>query len=223
VTNQDLRRSRWRIVKAREEERRRIRRDLHDGLGPALANQSMLLQHARTLLRTSPAEVDAVLETTIAQVRSDLVEIRRLVDDLRPKVLDQLGLVSALREHAAASTIASGLEDDTRMSWSVSASGDLDALPAGVEVAVYRIVREAVNNAARHGRASHCDVRLFREGASLLVTVSDDGTGITQSPTKGVGLDSMRERAEELDGTFTLSPGPRGGTTIRVRLPLETD
>ncbi len=220
VMNQDLRRSRERIIAAREEERRRIRRDLHDGLGPALAGQSMQLQFARELLRTDAEKVDPVLERLSGEVRDAIAEIRRLVDDLRPKVLDQLGLVSALQQHAAGSSLSRTGEDEsgTVMSWSVSAS-DVEPLPAAVEVAAYRIVIEAVNNAAKHSFASHCQVDLQRVNGHLAIRISDNGKGLPQKPGAGVGLGSMRERAEELGGTFNISSDTRG-TAIAVRLPL---
>ena len=220
VMNQDLRRSRERIIAAREEERRRIRRDLHDGLGPALAGQSMQLQFARELLTTDPEKLDPVLERLSAQVRDAIAEIRRLVDDLRPKVLDQLGLVSALQQHASGSALSRTGEGATGsvMSWSVSA-GDVEPLPAAVEVAAYRIVLEAVNNAAKHSFASHCQVDLERANGNLMIRISDNGRGLPQKPGVGVGLGSMRERAEELGGTYDLVSG-RSGTTILIHLPL---
>lgn len=220
VMNRDLRRSRERIISAREEERRRIRRDLHDGLGPALAGQSMQLQFARELLRTDAKQVDAVLERMNGEVRDAIAEIRRLVDDLRPKVLDQLGLVSALRQHAAGASFSRAGEGDVAglMSWSVSA-GDVEPLPAAVEVAAYRIVLEGVNNAAKHSAASHCQVDLQRVDGTLRVTIADNGRGLPQEVRTGVGLGSMRERAEELGGTFDLV-STRRGTTVTIHLPL---
>jgi signal transduction histidine kinase len=224
MMNEELRRSRLRIITAREEERRRIRRDLHDGLGPALAGQSMQLQYARELLKTSPAQVDPVLERMSSQVRNDIAEIRRLVDDLRPKVLDQLGLVSALRQQADGASLAVGATDVAAapMPWSVRAE-EVEPLPAAVEVAAYRIVLEAVNNAAKHSRASRCEVDLARVNGHLEIVIADDGTGLLPERGVGVGLGSMRERAEELGGTFTLTSDRDHGTTIAVRLPLELD
>jgi signal transduction histidine kinase len=225
MMNQELRRSRLRIITAREEERRRIRRDLHDGLGPALAGQSMQLQYARELLKTSPEQVDPVLERMSSQVRDDIAEIRRLVDDLRPKVLDQLGLVSALQQQAGGASLSRGAGTDkvgTLMRWTVEA-GDVEPLPAAVEVAAYRIVLEAVNNAAKHSQATDCRVDLSRVDGHLDIVIADNGTGMPAQRGTGVGLGSMRERAEELGGTFTVTSDHDHGTSIAVRLPLQID
>jgi signal transduction histidine kinase len=221
VMNQDLRRSRERIITAREEERRRIRRDLHDGLGPTLAGQMMELQFVRDRLRDDPDQVEDVLEHMLGEVRKAITDIRALVDDLRPRILDQFGLVSALQQHAAGSALSRSGEGDTGpvMRWSVSA-GDVEPLPAAVEVAAYRIVLEAVNNAAKHSAASHCRVELTRADGNLVIRVSDNGRGFPEKAGVGVGLGSMRERAEELGGTFELSSERNRGTTIVIQLPL---
>jgi signal transduction histidine kinase len=233
VMNRALQRSRERIITAREEERRRVRRDLHDGLGPALATQSMKLQVAAELVDSDPEEVGPMLRELAAEARAEIAEIRRLVDDLRPRVLDQLGLVSALRQRAASfSTEATHVVDDrtepgqasaeTTLRWDIDAE-DVEPLPAAVEVAAYRIVIEAVNNAAKHANASSCRVSLARRDTHLEILISDDGVGLPDQMVPGVGLGSMRERAEELGGSFTLSSDPFAGTTIRVRLPLSSE
>jgi len=219
VINQALRRSRERLIAGREEERRRIRRDLHDGLGPALATRSMWLAYARNHVRDDPEEVDTVLERMSTQVLEEIKDIRRLVDDLRPKVLDQLGLVSALRQHAAAPIGEPG-QHNRPIRWTVLAD-DVEPLPAAVEVASYRIVREALNNAEKHSGADEARVSLTREGNQLIVTISDSGIGLPANVEPGVGLGSMRERAEELGGSFELASKPGIGTTITARLPLE--
>jgi signal transduction histidine kinase len=106
------------------------------------------------------------------------------------------------------------------MTWSVRAYGELDGLPAAAEVAAYRIVVEAVNNAQRHSRAGDCVVTLRRDTGALLVEIDDTGTGLPASPRNGLGLASMRERAEELGGSCTVMSPDGGGTQVRVRLPL---
>lgn len=233
VMNRALRRSRERIITAREEERRRIRRDLHDGLGPALATQSMKLQVAAELLDSSPEKVGPMLRDLATETRDEIAEIRRLVDDLRPRVLDQLGLVSALRQRAASfSTEATQVVGDrmgagdasgaTTLKWAIEAE-DVEPLPAAVEVAAYRIVIEAVNNAAKHAHATSCHVSLARRDGNLEILISDDGAGLPDDASPGVGLGSMRERAEELGGTFTLSSDASAGTTITVRLPISSE
>jgi len=106
------------------------------------------------------------------------------------------------------------------MTWSVRAEGQLDGLPAAVEVAAYRIVVEAVNNAQRHSRAGDCTVRVRRVPGALLVDVDDTGIGLPDDPRGGIGLASMRDRAEELGGSCTVTSPNGGGTQVRVRLPL---
>ncbi len=218
-SNAELRRSRERLITAREEERRRLRRDLHDGLGPALATRSMQLEVARELLKVDAVAADSVLEKVAESTSTDIAEIRRLVDDLRPPVLDQLGLVSALQQRAE----NWHLVGDRRSFRCVVVGGaDVEPLPAAVEVAAYRISVEAVNNAARHSQATSCRVSIFRDRATLLIEIADDGTGMPDPVPPGVGIVSMRERAEELGGRFDLNSSERG-TTIAVQLPLPND
>ncbi len=206
----DLQRSRQQLVTAREEERLRLRRDLHDGLGPALASVAWQAESARELVHADPAEAAQLLESTIEQTQSALSDIRRLVYGLRPPALDELGLVGAL-EHAVR---------PQQMDVNIEAPPSLPPLPAAVEVAAYRIVQEALKNAMEHGRAEHCVVSLALDG-NLCLTIRDDGQGLPEVVTPGVGLVSMRERAEELGGAFVIFSRQVGGTQVEVRLPLE--
>ena len=216
--NQELQLSRQRLVATREEERRRLRRDLHDGLGPSLATLAMRLEAAGDLVHDDPAQAADLMARLSDQAREDIGEVRRLVEGLRPPALDQLGLVSALRHRAADHSSPSA---PARVPWTVEADDDLEPLPAAVEVAAYRIVVEAVNNVQRHSGADRCTVRLTRAGSELGVEVADTGTGLAPDRHAGVGLSSMRERAEELGGSFEVGPGADGGTVVRVRLPLD--
>ena len=209
--NAQLARSREQLVSAREEERRRLRRDLHDGLGPTLAAIGMQLAAASALL-DRPDELRALHAELQEQTRQALADIRRLVYDLRPPALDELGLGPAIAQQGQR---FAGLAVD------VHAEGDLGDLPAAVEVAAYRIAAEAITNAARHGAARTCSVRLSLNGA-LDLEVVDDGTGITDAARAGVGLSSMRERAAELGGSCEVGPAPGGGTRVRARLPVAT-
>ena len=220
LLNRELQRSREHLVAAREEERRRVRRDLHDGLGPSLASMAMNLDLAHDLIDSDPDAAADMIGRLADQAQRDIGEVRRLVDGLRPPALDQLGLVPALRQRADEHNLAVGRDRPGAMRWSVSSSGDLDALPAAVEVAAYRIVVEAVNNARRHSGANACAVTVSRVDGSLLLEVEDSGIGLPDDPDAGVGLASMRERAEELGGSFTVTSGDEGGTLVRVRLPL---
>lgn len=206
-----LQRSRERLVAAREEERRRIRRDLHDGLGPTLAGLTLRIDAARNLLTHDPAAAEQVLLNLKTQTQSAVADIRRLVYDLRPPALDDLGLLSALREQAA-QHVHDGL------AITVEAPDLLPSLPAAVEVAAYRIVQEALTNMVRHAEARTCTVRLVLDSA-VHVEVCDDGRGMAPERQAGLGLASMRERAEELGGACVVEAGRNGGTCVRAMLP----
>lgn len=207
----DLQHSRERLVAAREEERRRLRNDLHDGLGPLLAGVTLQLGAARTVLRSDPDRVDELLGRLVEETQSAIADLRRLVYDLRPPALDELGLVPAIREQAA--------RFEARLTVSVEAPDDLSGLPAAVEVAVYRIATEALTNVARHAEARACSVRIVLNGA-VEVEVRDDGKGLPPGAAAGIGLSSIRERAAELGGASWIGRGPEGGTIVRARLPL---
>lgn len=219
---QDLQRSRQQLVTAREEERRRLRRDIHDGLGPSLAAHMLAIGSARAALTTDPGEADQLLAQLEVNLESTLNEIRRLVYNLRPPELDQLGLVGALTRYASQYNNGAG-SDDPRLkndfTIRVQASDTIPALPAAVEVAAYRITQEAVNNVVRHAQARTCEVNLDFSDA-LLVTIRDDGVGLPEIVEAGVGLASMRERALELGGTCKVISGPGTGTRIQAVLPL---
>ena len=211
--NRDLQQSRESLVIAREEERRRIRRDLHDGLGPALAGVAFGLDAARNTLSRDPAAVDASLAELKSELQASIADVRRLVYDLRPPELDQLGLVPALEEYAAR------LGERGALDVSVTAAA-LPALPAAVEVAAYRIATEALNNAARHAHARSTTVAIDVDGDTLRLEVADDGVGLNGHRGKGVGLTAMSERAEELGGRCSVTSREDGGTAVRAVLPL---
>jgi signal transduction histidine kinase len=211
----DLQKSREHLVTAREEERRRLRRDLHDGLGPRLAAQTLKAGSARMLYEQDARAAGALLSELESDIEATLAEIRRLVYDLRPPALDELGLVGAIRE--TAERHASHAADGLRVS--VQAPRELPPLSAAVEVAAYRIVQEALANVTRHARATNCAVRLW-VASELELEVSDDGIGIPADHHSGVGLHSMRERAEELGGSCVVGRAPTGGTRVSALLPL---
>ncbi|MBL8056023.1 MAG: GAF domain-containing sensor histidine kinase [Anaerolineales bacterium] len=214
-----LRQSRERIVAAREEERRRLRRDLHDGLGPTLASQALKLDAALDLLEPEPAKAAAYLREVKAQTQATVADIRRLVYELRPAALDELGLASALREHARQMTGPAG-----GLRVTVAAPEALPPLPAAVEVAAYRISLEALTNVVKHAQARECRVTLTvvqqRGGRSLALEVADDGVGLPDGGPAGVGLASMRERAEDLGGACVVGAGPAGGVRVQAYLPI---
>ena len=180
--NRELQRSREHLVAAREEERRRVRRDLHDGLGPSLAGMAMNLDVAHELIRTDPDGAADLVGRLADQAQRDIGEVRRLVDGLRPPALDQLGLVAALRQRADDHNLTAARGGPDAMTWSVRADGDLDGLPAAVEVAAYRIVVEAVNNAQRHSRAGDCSVTVRRASGRCSSTSTTREPGCPTTP-----------------------------------------
>jgi signal transduction histidine kinase len=209
----DLQRSRERLVTAREEERRRLRRDLHDGVGPQLAALTLELETARNLLSHDP-QASALMADLSERARATVSDVRRSVHALRPPALDELGLIPALREGAAQYS-----QNGLRVS--VRAPESLPPLPAAAEVATYHIVQEAMTNVVRHAGARNCSVRiaLDEEAGTLSVEIEDDGRGIEEGNKVGVGLHSMRERAEELGGRCTISSQAEGGTLVSAELP----
>ncbi|MGV9771534.1 sensor histidine kinase [Streptosporangium sp. NPDC003464] len=232
----DLRRSRERILTTREEERRRLRRDLHDGLGPTLASLAMTVDEARLRLDRDPEAVERLLIRVRDQLGIAIIDVRDLVYGLRPPALDDLGLTGSLRSLAD----APGPRVD------VAVTGPLGELPPAVETAAYRIAQEALTNVRRHAQATTALVRaeLLPAGAEhaggaeagdgaedkgprlpreLRLSVADDGIGLPGRIRGGVGLASMRERAAEAGGSCTVRPRPGGGTEVVVRLPLGTE
>jgi signal transduction histidine kinase len=211
----DLQLSRERLVTTREEERRRLRRDLHDGLGPTLASLVQLLDTARTLVARDPEAAVALLDDLKGRAKMTITDIRRIVYALRPPALDELGLVSAISEHI-------GHYNQSELYVSIDAPDHLPSLPAAVEVAAYHIALEAVTNVARHAHAQTCHIRLFLEGG-LCLEITDDGDGLPADFHAGVGLTSMRERAAELGGDCRIESGETHGTHVWARLPLPTE
>jgi signal transduction histidine kinase len=228
---EDLQRSRERIVAAREEERRRLRRDLHDGLGPTLAGLALKASTISSVVRSDPDAAGRTGDELYSQIRGTIAEVRRLVYQLRPPALDELGLAGALREVAVAQADPSMLEVE------ITVEEPLPPLPAAVEVAAYRIASEALTNVGRHAQASRCRVSI-RCTDVLEIEIADNGRGISPGRPAGVGLVAMRERTAELGGALTIESGSSitgsattgsattgsattgSGTTVLARLPL---
>jgi signal transduction histidine kinase len=215
LLREDLQRARERLVLAREEERRRLRRDLHDGIGPALAGLTLKTETARTLLPPGTDDASTQLHSLGEEIRRTVVDVRRLVEGLRPPALDELGLAGACTQ--AVERLTAGAD----LAVAVRASDELPPLPAAVEVAAYRIVVEAVTNTVRHARARHCDVSLDFAPTGLAVTITDDGAGLPGAIGHGNGLAIMRERAEELGGAVMVSDAAPG-VAVTARLPALT-
>jgi signal transduction histidine kinase len=208
----DLQRSRERLIIAQEEERRRIRNDLHDGLGPVLSGLKLRAETARNLVGDN-AEVDALLADIAERTETAVADIRRLVYSLRPPTLDELGFGGAVRSFASQSTIPVVL----------AMPETLPPLPAAVEVAAFRIIQEALTNVERHAQAASGAITLHLEGNSLIVSIADDGRGLDQDGPRGIGTRSMRERATELGGTIDFECLEAGGTRVTATLPLAAD
>jgi two-component system, NarL family, sensor kinase len=204
--------ARVRAVSALAEAQRRMRRELHDGLGPVLAGLRLTIGTARRIAGSDLAAADAMLADAQDDAKSAAEDVRRLAHDLRPPALDDLGLIAALRDRLERLVPQDCLLD-------LNAVDAPDQLPAAVEVAAYRICCEAVLNVARHARARHCDVTLRADGSTLALTVADDGVGFRPG-TAGIGLRSLRERAEELSGAVEIGARAGGGTLVEARLPL---
>jgi signal transduction histidine kinase len=204
------------VAAAQEEERQRIARELHDGLGPALASLNIRLLTAHKLLAREDHPLASEMEEVAEQTQESLRDIRRLIHDLRPVALDELGLVPALREHLARCAREHDLKID------LAADTGERLLPA-VETALFRIVQEAVNNVVRHAQADQVQVRLQRDAEYVELRVTDDGRGFDpQRPRSGrhLGLWSMRERVEQLGGRFEVRTVPGEGTTVTTSVPL---
>ena len=204
----EVQHSREAIVTAREEERRRLRRELHDGLGSALAGIALTLQAAHN---AGGSRGDELVEGAREQTEAAVADVRRIVRGLRPPMLEDLGLAAALRAHA---------DRLAPLEVEIVFSPALTALPAAVELALYRIATEALTNAVRHAHAHRCRVELRADGDEAVLEIADDGPGLAPDATAGVGLRSMRERAAELGGRAELASAGDGGLVVRVRLPM---
>jgi signal transduction histidine kinase len=213
-TTAELQTARERLVTTREEERRRLRRELHDELGTQLAGINVQMGRLRSLIVSDVEAADELAVELRGEVRIAIAGVRRILHDLRPTALDQLGLPAALREIA-------GQAERSGLHVTVDLPDELGPLPAAVDVAAYRIVQEAIANVERHARASRCDLQVWLDDGLHLV-VRDDGIGLSdRRPSRaGVGLNAMRERAAELGGTCLVTGGPRGGTIVSVQLPV---
>lgn len=208
----DLQYAQKRLVTAREEERRRIRRDLHDDLGPQLASQTLTLTAARRIYKENPETADQLLAEAIKHAQAATDDIRRVVHDLRPPALDDLGLIDAIK------SLGEQFEPGgVRITMNLPEA--LPPLPAAVETACYMICQEALNNVTRHSGAPECRIGMVCK-TDLVLEVWDNGQGISPESRPGVGLTSMRQRAEQLGGTFEIKSVPGNGTRLTSSLPL---
>jgi signal transduction histidine kinase len=206
-----LQAARRRLVELREEERRRIRRDLHDGLGPALAGLTFTLDATRNLTASDPERANGLLASATTQAQTLIADVRRLIYGMRPPALDELGLAASLR---ALATRDPTLGLDVR----VDAPASMPELPAAVEAATYWIAQEALTNVKRHAQASSCAIRLAAAPGAVCLEIQDDGVGMSDA-SSGLGLHTMAERAAEIGGTCAISAAADGGTLVSVVLP----
>ena len=207
------------MINAREEERRRLRRDLHDGLGPVLTGVVLNAEAALRLVESDPSRSVELISVLRDQASGALTDIRRLVYDLRPPALDSLGLLGALQEYAMLLTRRA---DGAPLSAQVRATSPIPDLPAAVEVAGYRIVTEALTNVTRHSSATSASVTLAVDGSALVVSVDDDGLNLGGGWQPGVGLTSIQERTAELGGQCTIHTDRTGGRIDRPAADPDT-
>jgi len=213
----DLERLSARLVDAREQERRALARELHDEVGQAL---TALKMEVGVALRAAPADpkVRGPLEEARAIAETTLFAVRDLSQLLHPSILDDFGLPETLKAYVLGFSKRTSIRADLKL------SGLESRLPEGVEVAVYRIVQEALTNVSRHSRATICSIAIERESSVLRVVIEDDGGGMpgddTVSMSRGLGVIGMRERAQSLSGTFAIERRERGGTRVSVVIPL---
>jgi signal transduction histidine kinase len=209
--NADLAAARQQAVGAALVERGRLRRDLHDGLGPSLSGVALGLEAAVATVDADPETARSLLDRVGAEVTAAVAEVHRLLDGLRPPELGTYGLAAALRERLAVPGAGPQVVVDAPVA--------LPPLHSDVELAAYRIVCEAVTNVRKHANASRCEVRVVVRSGELILAVVDDGLGIRTDAPGGVGLVSMRHRAEEVGGTLSIGPSPAGGTLVQATLP----
>jgi len=214
---EDLSRERQRVVAATAAERDRLRRDLHDGLGPSLSGIALGLEAAGTALARNPAAVPPLLERTRLEAEAAVREIRLVLAGLRPAALDRHGLVGAVRD--TADKLGMGATGTPHFELSVD---PLPMLSSEVEECAFRIVAEAMTNTARHSGAGRCHVEISQGNGTLNLAVTDDGHGLSHKGSTGHGLDSMRRRAADAEGTLAVFSVQPHGTAIRAVLPLDS-
>lgn len=206
------------ILRAQEEERRRLAREIHDGPAQLLANISFRLEACERLLAQDPARARAELADLRTLARQGLHEVRAIIFDLRPLALDELGLLPALRGLVAAFGERTGLRVE------FEAEGRQHQVPPAVRVAAFRFVQEALNNVWKHAGADTVRVTVELEEHEVRLTVQDDGRGFDPDAVDGgehYGLVAMRERVEMLAGQLIIDSAPGRGTTLRAVLPLQ--
>ncbi|MBT9153610.1 MAG: Signal transduction histidine-protein kinase/phosphatase DegS [Firmicutes bacterium] len=208
-----------RIIRAQEEERRRLARDMHDGPAQMLANVMLRAEICERLLDADLAQVRGELRSLKEVVRGSIKDIRKVIFDLRPMALDDLGLVPALKRYI------SDVKEQRGLLVELSVQGLDRRMPSVVEVASFRIVQEGLNNVLKHARAAKVQVKIEFGKDALLISITDDGQGFAVDEAltergEHFGLLSMRERVQLLEGTCQIESAPGRGASIMVRLPI---
>ena len=203
------------LIRAEEDQRSRIARELHDGLGQMMTAVNIELQMLR---ESAPPELQSRVDDVSALSKQVMAEMRRISHELRPAILDEMGLADAVRALVNRLSRHSGLEVQLRV------DGSMEVMPADSVIACYRLVQEALNNVVRHSGAMHASVRLSRDGSWLEAVVADDGKGIDYDPAAKVdghfGLMGLEERIRAIGGEFQFGRADGGGTRVAARLPV---
>lgn len=205
------------IIEAQEEERRRISREIHDGPAQMLANVLIRADLVdRTYRERSPEEALVEIQSMRKMVRQSLYEVRRIIYDLRPMALDDLGLVPTIRKYLQT------VSDYHNIAIHFQEQSSQERLKEKYEVAVFRLTQEAVQNAIKHAQANQIDVKMMVANNRVNVSVKDDGKGFTVAERKSqsFGLIGMRERVDMLDGTMEITSEPGKGTHVFINIPL---
>jgi signal transduction histidine kinase len=208
------------VTLAQEEERRRISRELHDGLGPSLAGAVNRLRASRQTLRSDPDRAERELDEVTLELKNNIQDIRHLIYDLRPQALDHLGLVGSIEQQVERLGEDAGIQTVTQI------EGDLKLDPL-LEATIFRVVQECLSNVRQHSGAKRVDVSLLDAAGSIELIVEDDGAGFDPdggrngAAWEGVGLSSMRERADLVGGTLSVESAPRAGCTVRLSVPAK--
>lgn len=208
------------IMRAQEEERRRVAREIHDGPAQAMANIVMRTEYLQAIIDVEPARVKDELKSLQQQVRQGLADVRQIIFDLRPMVLDDLGLIPAIKRYQ------SEFQNRYNLPVEILVLGSQQRLPAAVEVALFRIFQESLSNINKHSRARHVLVKLEILPKKVNLVIRDDGCGFNPEDAaenqehQGYGLVGMRERIQILQGELTISSAPGKGTTISVSVPV---
>jgi len=197
---------------AQEAERKRVARELHDEVGQGLVAVALMAEQAAA---NPPDDPSGRFAEIARRVHFYLDELRRIAHELRPEMLDDLGLEDALVALAAGTARDRGIVVDRRL------PRDLGPLTGEQELVVYRVAQEALGNVARHSGAARAAIGIDRRGDLLTLEVSDDGRGIDPGQEPGDGIKGMRERAALVGGRVEIGPGADGGTRVRLLLPVE--